>query len=83
MKKLIAGFVIVVTIICCNQPNKTETPDSTSTSSPTGADMKALYDKNLSTLQTGISAFEKEDLNGWAATVADSARWASPTWSCT
>ena len=76
MKKIIIGFVLLVTITDCNQATKTEAPASTTSS--TGADMKALYEKNLSTLQSGISAFEKEDLNGWAATVADSARWISP-----
>src|ERR1043165_5820094 len=39
---------------------------------------KALYQKNLASLQSGIAAFEKKDINGWAATVADSAKWNSP-----
>lgn len=70
MKKLIFCAAILATILACNQP-KTETA-----SDATGA--KALYEKNLASLQSGISAFEKEDINGWAATVADSAKWSSP-----
>lgn len=82
MKKLIFGLAISVTIMACNEPSKTETSASTSNEASASAsnDMKALYEKNLSTLQTGISAFEKEDINGWAATIADSARWTSPAY---
>ena len=69
MKKLIFCSAILATILACNQP-KTETASD--------ATAKALYEKNLASLQSGISAFEKEDINGWAATIADSAKWSSP-----
>ena len=70
MKRLLIVLPVLLTILLsCNKPVKTET------SAPVGNDMKALYEKNLSSLKTGISAFEKKDINGWAATVADSARW--------
>jgi len=70
MKKLIFGSALLATILACNQP-KTETASAST-------DAKALYEKNLASLQSGISAFEKKDINGWAATVADSAKWNSP-----
>jgi len=70
MKKLIFGSALLATILACNQP-KTETASAST-------DAKALYEKNLASLQSGISAFEKKDINGWAATVADSAKWSSP-----
>lgn len=45
--------------------------------------MKALYEKNLADLQAGIAAFEKGDIDGWSATVADSAKWNSPAYGDT
>lgn len=82
MKKLIFGLAILVTIMACNQQSKTETSASSGNEASASAsnDMKALYEKNLSTLQTGLSAFEQEDINGWAATIADSARWTPPAY---
>ncbi|MEP7107643.1 MAG: hypothetical protein ABI760_06660 [Ferruginibacter sp.] len=80
MKKLIVGFALLFTIWSCNQPAKTETSESTASAAPAGEDMNALFEKNLSSLKTGLSAFEKEDISGWAATVADSARWISPAY---
>lgn len=45
--------------------------------------MKATYEKNLTSLKAGIDAFEKEDIEGWAATVADSVVFNSPAYGDT
>ena len=76
-----AGGMLLSILLACNQPNKTETPATPTP--PPETDMKALYEKNLQSLKTGISAFEKRDLDGWAATVADSAKWNSAAYGST
>jgi len=76
MKKIICA-VLLTAILACNQEPKTVAASATST------DAKALYEKNLAVLQSGISAFEKEDINSWAATIADSAKWSSPMYGAT
>jgi limonene-1,2-epoxide hydrolase len=69
MKKLIFLCFVSLLILSCNQSSKKEETSST------GKDMKALYEKNLATLKTGIAAFEKKDMEAWAATISDTARW--------
>lgn len=73
MKKLF--FVAIVTLIVagCHQPEQKE-----STVSDNNSEMKGLYEANLAAYKAQIAAFEKEDLNGWASTIADSAVWSSP-----
>ncbi len=44
------------------------------------ADMKALYEKNLAVVKSAVSAFEKKDIDGWAAGIADSVIWSSPAY---
>lgn len=80
MKKLIVGLAVLAVVSACNQPAKTEEPSSPANASASDNETKALFEKNLGMLKDGISAFEKEDLNGWAATVADSAKWLSPAY---
>lgn len=68
MKQFIFFFIISCTLYCCKQ---TVIRESNSQSS----EAKTLYEKNLATLQKGISAFENENINGWAETVADTTIW--------
>lgn len=75
MKKILFASVASLFILACNNDEKKE-----DAASKKDADMKALYEKNLASLQKGISAFENKDIEGWAATVADSASWTSPTY---
>ena len=56
MKKIICA-VLLTAILACNQEPKTVIASATST------DAKAMYEKNLAVLQSGITAFEKEDIN--------------------
>jgi hypothetical protein len=75
MRNLLFVAVISLAILACNQAeNKNDGASNKS------ADMKALYEKNLATLKAGIAAFEKEDIEGWAATIADTAVWISPAY---
>ena len=74
MKKVIFFSLALCAFFSCNESAKTD--DTTSTTSDTtskASDAKALYEKNLASLQAGITAFENEKLDDWAATVADPA----------
>ncbi len=79
MKKVIYAAVISLMIIGCGQEEK---KDDTAASGKSD-EMKALYEKNLTTLKTVLSDFEKEDLDGQAALIADGAVWNSPTYGDT
>ncbi len=59
--------------------NCTQTVKTDNTTSKT-SDVKALYEKNLATLKSGITAFENKNLDDWATSVADSAIWHSPAY---
>jgi ketosteroid isomerase-like protein len=81
MKKFIFFSLLSAVLFSCNDSAKTEStasasPDSTST----GSNTKALYEKNLATLQAGLTAFENEKMDDWAATIADNAVWNSPAY---
>ncbi len=78
MKKFLFIPLVALLVAACNSNEKKE--DDASQKS---ADMKALYEKNLATLKQGIAAFEKGDLDGWAATIADTAQWQSPAYGDT
>jgi hypothetical protein len=86
MKKIILFSLVLCVFFSCNEPAKTD--DTTSTTSDTtskvsdtkASDAKALYEKNLASLQSGITAFENEKMDDWAATVADNAVWNSPSY---
>lgn len=69
MKNLFFYLAVSVMILSCNQ--KAATSDASSENN----DAKALYEKNLGILKTGITAFENEQIDAWASTVADSAVW--------
>ena len=79
MKKLLFASIISLLVMACSDKKDKKEDDS----SKKNAEMKSMYEKNLASLQAGIAAFEKEDMNGWAATVADSATWASPAYGDT
>lgn len=77
MKKLFLCSAVFVLILSCNHESKTDTSSSDKT------DTKALYEKNLATLKSTISAFEKEDMEGWASYIADTAFFGSPMYGDT
>lgn len=74
MRKVIFLLLVAVVFFSCNESAKTD--DSTSKN----ADAKALYEKNLATIKSGITAFENEKIEDWAATIADNAVWNSPAY---
>jgi ketosteroid isomerase-like protein len=78
MKKLFFALIITVMVAGCNQANQKE-----STTSGNSTEMKALYEANLAAYKIQIAAFEREDLNAWAATIADDAKWSSPVYGDT
>jgi len=78
MKKIFFTFIVSLLILGCNNDEKKENAASNKST-----EMKALYEKNLAALKAGIAAFEKEDIEGWAANVADSAVWTSPAYGDT
>ncbi len=79
MKKVFfAGVITLMMMIGCRQDEKKE-----DTASDRTAEMKTLYEKNLSTLKTVFSDFEKEDIDGQAALIADGVKWNSPAYGDT
>ena len=82
MKKLFYVAIIIVMVAGCNQSEqKDNTPEQkVDAVSNQGDDMKAVYEANLAAYKTQIAAFEREDLNAWAATIADDAKWSSPVY---
>lgn len=78
MKRIFYAAVITLMVAGCSQPEQKET-----TTSNKGDDMKAFYEANLAAYKNQIAAFEKEDLNAWAATIADNAVWRSPAYGDT
>ena len=81
MKKVIFLSIVLCVLFSCNEPAKTD--DATFTASDSTSktsDAKALYEKNLASLQAGITAFENEKIDDWAATVADAAVWNPPSY---
>ena len=80
MKKLLFASIISLMVMSCSDKDKKKDDDN---DSKKGADMKALYEKNLASLQASIAAFEKKDISGFSANVADSAVWTSPAYGDT
>ena len=78
MKKLLFASIVSLLVMSCGDNDKKEDG-----ASKKNAEMKTAYEKNLASLQAGIAAFEKEDIDGWAANVADSAVWTSPAYGDT
>lgn len=78
MKKVFFVVAITLMVIGCNQTEKKD-----DTASDKGAAMQALYQQNLATLKTLVADFEKEDIDGEAAQIADSAVWNSPAYGDT
>ncbi len=75
MKKLFFAALVTVMVAGCNQGEQKE-----STPSDNNTEMKDLYEANLAAYKAQVAAFEKEDLNGWASEVADTAVWYSPVY---
>lgn len=82
MKKMIFFSIVLCVFFSCKDAVKTDNTTSTETNDTTSknSDARALYEKNLATLQSGITAFENEKIDDWAATVADNAIWNSPAY---
>ena len=81
MKRIFFSALLITVLFSCNDATKTESSASTSSDSTSNtSDTKALYEKNLASLQAGITAFENEKMDDWAATVADGAVWNSPAY---
>ena len=79
MKKLLLlAMTSWLLTACSNQEKKEETA-----AAPKTDDTKAVYEKNLAVIKSAIAAFEKKDIEGWAAGVADSAVWRSPAYGDT
>lgn len=85
MKKLLFAALITLMVAGCNQPEQKDDTTKQNGDAVTNKvdDMKAMYEANLATYKTQIAAFEKEDLNAWAATLADNAVWSSPAYGDT
>ncbi|MFI5186820.1 MAG: nuclear transport factor 2 family protein [Chitinophagales bacterium] len=77
MKKILFASIASLFMMACNNEKK---EDDTSKKTD---DMKALYEKNLAVVKSAVAAFEKKDIDGWAAAVADSAKWSSPAYGDT
>ena len=81
MRKILFASAISLLMVSCNSKDeKKEEEKKEDVISSKDADMKALYEKNLVTLKAFIADFEKEDSNGLASLVADSAIWHSPAY---
>lgn len=76
MKKLLFASVVSLLVMSCSDKKDDD-------SSKKNTEMKAFYEKNLASLKAGIAAFEKEDVEGWAANIADSAVFSSPAYGDT
>lgn len=70
MKLFVFLIAFSITIYSCNEPVKSESNSQSSSA-------KALYEKNLASLQKGIKAFENENIDEWAETVSDTTIWNS------
>ena len=77
MKKLLFASIVSLLVMACSDKEKKDDDSKKDT------EMKAAYEKNMASLKAGIAAFEKKDIEGWAASVADSAKWASPAYGDT
>lgn len=78
MKKVIFVGTMALMITSCNPGVKKD-----ETALGKAAAMQALYQQNLATLKTFVADFEKEDIEGEAAQIADSAVWNSPAYGDT
>ena len=70
MKLFIFFLFISTAVYSCKEQVKNETTLKLS-------EAKVLYEKNLASLQKGIRAFENENIDEWAETVADTTIWNS------
>lgn len=78
MKKVFFYSAVSLLMLACNQEAKKS--DDTSAKND---DMKALYEKNLATIKSCITAFENKNLTDYASNVADSMIWNSPMYGDT
>ena len=77
MKKIIFSFVLFSISSCTNSTKKDDAFIKTGDTSKKDSDAKAMYERNLNSLKTGIAAFENKKLDDWAATVSDTTIWNS------
>jgi ketosteroid isomerase-like protein len=83
MKNLLLCSVLLVALIGCNEDTKT-TDDSAKKNDDTKVtEAKAMYEKNLAALKANFASFEKEDIDGFAAGLADNMVWNGPSYGDT
>ena len=80
MKKLLFAACLSLLVISCGDKEEEKKEDD---SSKIKTEMHALYEKNLATLKTVYSAFEKEDIDALASHVADNTEWNGPSYGDT
>jgi hypothetical protein len=78
MKNLLLLVVCSYLLTACSTPEKKEDDSAKKTD-----DMTSLYEKNLAVIKSAIASFENKDIEGWAANVADSVVWNSPSYGDT
>ena len=74
MQKIIFLSLVSFVLFSCTESVKTD--DTTSKNS----DAKTLFEKNLASLKSSITAFENKKIDDWATSVADTAVWNSPAY---
>ncbi len=79
MRKLLFAGIITIMVAGCSEP----APKEETAANDKGGDMKALYEKNLTTVKDFIADFEKEDIDAMGALIADTAVWNSPAYGDT
>ena len=72
MKKLILWLGLSITVLACSQNQKP--PEEVPTKSD---EAKVRYEKNLAVLKASLTAFENEQIDEWATSLADNAVWNS------
>ncbi len=76
MKNFLFAVIASFAVLACNQKAEKKEDEA----SKKNEEMKALFEKNLTTLKSVLSAFEKEDMTALAANVSDTASWFPPTY---
>ena len=75
MKKLILWLGLSMAVLACSQPQKA------AEEAPTKSDeAKNKYEKNLAVLRASLTAFENEQIDEWANSLADNAVWNPPSY---
>ena len=79
MKKLL--FIMIVSLMMFSCISNEKKPEAATTS--TNSDMQAVYEQNLASMKSWVTAFENKNLTDYANNVADSVSWHSPVYGDT